>query len=115
MRGLRQYIGSSWPLDAAAYEYALHLCPSDLAWEFLRRNPDYQRDYRIARRGQQRPRRLKCGSLLSRLHRGPKHSGKWGIYPFCRPGGAGASGPSVLDHRHKRTRPRRDSRAGQAA
>ena len=49
----------------------LDLCPSDLAWEFLRRNPDYQRDYRLQRRGDQRPRRLKSGQWMTRLRRAP--------------------------------------------
>jgi hypothetical protein len=34
--------------SAAAYAYLDGLNPAELAWEFLRRNPDYQRDYRIA-------------------------------------------------------------------
>ena len=32
----------------AAYAYLDELNPAGLAWEFLRRNPDYQRDYRAA-------------------------------------------------------------------
>jgi hypothetical protein len=32
--------------SAAAYAYLNDLNPAELAWEFLRRNPDYQRDYR---------------------------------------------------------------------
>ena len=32
--------------SAAAYAYLNELNPAELAWEFLRRNPDYQRDYR---------------------------------------------------------------------
>jgi hypothetical protein len=34
--------------SAAAYAYLDELNPAELAWEFLRRNPDYQRDYRAA-------------------------------------------------------------------
>ena len=34
--------------SAAAYAYLDDLNPSELAWEFLRRNLDYQRDYRAA-------------------------------------------------------------------
>jgi hypothetical protein len=34
--------------SAAAYAYLNNLDPAELAWEFLRRNPDYQRDYREA-------------------------------------------------------------------
>ena len=32
----------------AAYEYLNDLDPTELAWEFLRRNPAYRRDYRTA-------------------------------------------------------------------
>jgi hypothetical protein len=37
--------GRDWRL-VAHYTYLDHLSPAELAWEFLRRNPDYQRDYR---------------------------------------------------------------------
>ena len=59
MPRLRHYVGPSWPPDIGAYDYVLALCPSDLAWEFLRRNPDYQRDYHLSRRGSRHMRRLK--------------------------------------------------------
>ena len=36
---------SDWR-DASAYDYVLDLAPSQLAWEFLRRNPSYQDDFR---------------------------------------------------------------------
>jgi hypothetical protein len=32
----------------AAYTYLNDLKPAELAWEFLRRNPNYRRDYRTA-------------------------------------------------------------------
>lgn len=35
---------SQWR-DPQAYDYLEGLSAPDLAWEFLRRNPDYQRDY----------------------------------------------------------------------
>jgi hypothetical protein len=34
--------------SAAAYAYVDDLNPRELAWEFLRRNRDYQRDYQAA-------------------------------------------------------------------
>jgi hypothetical protein len=40
---------SNWR-SSATYEYLHELEPSELAWEFLRRNPDYERDYRKTRR-----------------------------------------------------------------
>ena len=36
--------------SAAAYAYVDNLSPAGVAWEFLRRSPDYQRDYRAAAR-----------------------------------------------------------------
>jgi Family of unknown function (DUF6499) len=36
--------------SAAAYAYVEDLNRAELAWEFLRRNPDYRRDYRAAAR-----------------------------------------------------------------
>ena len=36
---------SNWR-SSASYMYVIELDPAELAWEFLRRNPDYQRDYR---------------------------------------------------------------------
>jgi hypothetical protein len=35
---------SNWR-TSARYAYITELNPAELAWEFLRRNPDYQRDY----------------------------------------------------------------------
>jgi len=35
---------SSWR-SAEAYDYLDDLPAADLAWEYLRRNPDYQRDF----------------------------------------------------------------------
>lgn len=34
----------SWRSDAA-YDYVDKLSPGDLAWEFLRRNPEYRKSY----------------------------------------------------------------------
>lgn len=40
-------IGDDWQ-TSSAYDYIEELEPADLAWEFLRRNGDYQRDYTAA-------------------------------------------------------------------
>lgn len=37
--------------SAEAYDYLDELPASDLAWEYLRRNPDYQSDFRRVGRG----------------------------------------------------------------
>jgi Family of unknown function (DUF6499) len=36
--------------SATAYDYLNDLDPTEFAWEFLRRNSDYQRDYRTTLR-----------------------------------------------------------------
>jgi hypothetical protein len=108
---LRHYVGPSWPPRVGAYDYALALCHSDLAWEFLRRNPDYQRDYRLSRRGVQHARRLKSGHQLTRIRRHTQRSAKWGLHPFCRSGDAGARSSRLLDNQCRCSNPRRHLRS----
>jgi len=85
MARLRHYVGPEWPLDPDRYAYVLDLCRSDLAWEFLRRNADYQRDYRLSRRGAERPRRLAGGQYLLRLRRRSPRCHRWGLDPLVDP------------------------------
>ena len=59
--------------------------PSDWAWEFLRRNPDYRAAWRASV-----PRRLplvtlKDGTTLLRLRRRYPHAERWGLYAFADP------------------------------
>ena len=37
--------------SAEAYDYLDDLSAADLAWEYLRRNPDYQNDFQTASQG----------------------------------------------------------------
>jgi hypothetical protein len=46
----------------AAYLYVLHLDDLALAWEYLRRNPEYRRDWRDRQR---RPERRNAGGCAS--------------------------------------------------
>jgi hypothetical protein len=46
--------GPDWR-SATAYAYLDNLSPSELAWEFLRRNPDYRSDYRTTLRDADEP------------------------------------------------------------
>src|SRR5215813_5501044 len=78
-------IGLRWPLSISAYDYTLALSPSDLAWEFLRRNTEYQRAYRLSRRGSGRPGRLRSGHLFTRVRRHTVRSIAWGLHPFVDP------------------------------
>lgn len=59
--------------------------PSDWAWEFLRRNPDYRADWRASV-----PRHLPCvtlndGTQLLRLRRRYPRAEQWGLYAFADP------------------------------
>ena len=78
----RHYVGPSWPPDDGAYDYALTLCQSDFAWEFLRRDPHYQRDYQLNRKGVTRQRRLTTGLLLTRIRRCTSRALDWGLHSF---------------------------------
>lgn len=44
--GFNMSSGPDWR-SAAAYTYLDNLSPSELAWEFLRRNPEYRRDHQV--------------------------------------------------------------------
>jgi hypothetical protein len=59
--------------------------PSDWAWEFLRRNPDYRTDWQASV-----PKRLpyvtmKDGTRLLRLRRRYPRAERWGLYAFADP------------------------------
>src|SRR5262245_23300823 len=81
----RFYVGPRCPLRITAYDYVFALSPSDLAWEFLRRNAQYQRAYRLSRRGLRRSGRLSSGHLFTRVRRHTLGSIAWGLHPFVDP------------------------------
>jgi hypothetical protein len=82
---LRFYVGPRWPPSITAYDYVLALAPGDLAWEFLRRNAQYQRAYRLSRRRSERLARLSSGHLFFRVRRRTSGSRVWGLYTFVDP------------------------------
>src|SRR5262245_55576585 len=81
----RFYVGPRWPPSITAYDYALSLAPSDLAWEFLRRNAQYQRAYRLSRRGSPEPGRPSSRCQLIRVRRHTSGSIAWGLHTFIDP------------------------------
>ena len=52
------------------------------AWEFLRRNPDYQRAYRTNRSGMMKPIMLKSRTRLIRLRKRFREAENWGLLFF---------------------------------
>ena len=70
---------SDWR-SAAVYDYINNLDAGELAWEFLRRNPDYHREYRQARQ----------------LGHDESVAERWGLRFRARPGEGGRPGGRVL-------------------
>mgnify|MGYP005848544809 CR=1 FL=1 len=68
------------------YDYVRLLTRSRVAWEYLRRNPDYGRDWRISRPGRPRPLRLRGDTVLLRARRRFRRAEAWGLYSFRRSG-----------------------------
>lgn len=82
MIGTRFHVGPSWPPQINEYNYVLTLCSAELAWEFLRRNPAYQRDYRLSCKGLSPPRCLKWGQQFTRVRKRFLRAKAWGLCFF---------------------------------
>jgi hypothetical protein len=86
MTRMRYHVGPPWPPIKGAYDYALALCPSDFAWEFLRRSPTYQRDYRLNCKGAVHScRRFGVSPRLTRIRRQSRGASAWGLQSFVDP------------------------------
>lgn len=64
------------------YCYVKYLSRSQIAWEYLRRNPVYQNDWRISFAGYCKPTRLTDGTILLRVRRRFMRAEKWGLRIF---------------------------------
>lgn len=72
------------PARREAYDHVRFLTRSRLAWEYLRRNEDYRRDWRISAAGRPRPIALTTGTTLIRLRRRFLRAEAWGLCSFRR-------------------------------
>ena len=70
-----------WPPPDGAYDYIQTLNSTELAWEFLRRNPDYQRACAVVS-GLSAPQRLPNGHLLWPAEESRAADAQWGLWPF---------------------------------
>jgi len=75
----------SWRSEAA-YEYIDKLTPGDLAWEFLRRNPEYRKSYHEL---------VAVGRLTDDIAR--EFAEQWGLRFRRRPWQLGAHPTDLLD------------------
>ena len=70
----------------ASYDYIDKLTPGDLAWEFLRRNPDYRNAYRDL---------VATGRLTEAIAQ--EFAERWGLRFRRRPSQLGANPADLLD------------------
>jgi hypothetical protein len=85
----RFYVGPAWPTKLSDYDYLRAVGDPDWAWEFLRRNPPYQRDHRLYQLFSERPIRHTRGLLLTRTRRRCRRAEAWDLCSFRRPHPAG--------------------------
>lgn len=68
--------------DISDYDFVAHLHKADLAWEYLRRNPAYRRDWRLSAPGRCGPVQLTDGTRLYRPRRRFRSAEEWGLISF---------------------------------
>ena len=67
-----------------AYSYIRFLTRSRVAWEYLRRNPDYLRDWRRSAPGRPQAISLADGTVMLRARRRFARAEAWGMCIFRR-------------------------------
>ena len=80
------------PLDGG-YDYFLELNDSEMAWEFLRRNPGYQQDVRPHQEALLRPRAIVSGQTVWSGDQGTLTSHRWGLSRFVDPASRAPEAP----------------------
>jgi hypothetical protein len=88
-------VGPPWPSPLSAYDYLRTLGNPDWAWEFLRRNPLYQREQRLNRVASERPVRHSRGVVLTRTRRRSLRAEAWGLRSFIDPRHSALEAPLV--------------------
>ena len=77
---------TAWPVPVTEYGYTRFLTRSRWAWEFVRRNAAYVRDWRLSAPGRPRPIALTTATLLYRLRRTYQAAERWRLCTFRRSG-----------------------------
>jgi hypothetical protein len=80
-----QVIGTAWDQCLEDYAYTRELDRTGWAWEFLRRNEDYKRAYRMNRAGHPIATQHVSGATLYRLRRRFLSAETWGLEIFADP------------------------------
>ena len=74
-----------WPPPDGAYDYILELNDSEVAWEFLRRNPDYQRDVSQCQEALSHPQAMVSGQKIWFDQQRTVAASRWGLTRFVDP------------------------------
>jgi len=77
--------GQVWPPEDGAYDYIETLNSNELAWEFLRRNPDYQRDFAALAPPLPAPEILSSGHVIWHVPEASADGSHWGLWPLVGP------------------------------
>ena len=77
--------GTAWERSLEDYAYAECLDRHGWAWEFLRLNPDYQRDFRTNKAGTPTAIKHHSGAVYYRLRRKFLAAERWGLMMFTDP------------------------------
>ena len=82
-----------WPPPDGGYDYILELNDSEVAWEFLRRNPDYQQDVLRYQAGLVRPRAMASGQNVWFDAQHTMAACRWGLSRFVDPASRAPEAP----------------------
>ena len=82
-----------WPPLDGGYDYFLELNDSEMAWEFLRRNPGYQQDVRPHQEALPRPRAIVSGQTVWSGDQSTLTSHRWGLSRFVDPASRAPEAP----------------------
>ena len=75
-------VTSAWPRPLQAYEYLRTVTRFDWAWEYLRRNSEYQAEARLHHRRGVVRQRLPTGPVLTRMRARHLRAERWGLCCF---------------------------------
>jgi hypothetical protein len=85
--------GTAWERRLVDYAYTKGLDGPGWAWEFLRRNETYIRDFRTNRAGMPLPMKHSSGTTVLRLRRQVLAAEKWGLQLFVNPNMSALASP----------------------
>jgi hypothetical protein len=85
--------GTAWERRLDDYAYTKGLDGPGWAWEFLRRNETYIRDFRTNRAGMPLPMKHSSGTTVLRLRRQVLAAEKWGLQLFVNPNMSALASP----------------------